>query len=162
MEYDITWITAVYRDRRERAHIGVPPCGCVKLREMSDDLVGTGCHVALYVPEGTEDVYNTEEKRGRVIGLAELLPMPEGRTMEDYYYDDLDGSRLWPIGWPCRVVCEPPVHQCPRLREHVESLFGPGSFGGYVRRFHQQGPFGLEPDMRARLNRDFAEICSGS
>jgi hypothetical protein len=78
--------------------------------------------------------------------------------MEDYYYDDWDGSRRWPIGWPCRLVCAPPVSQCPTLREHVESLFGPGSFQGYVSRF-QHGPFLLEQAMQERLNRDFAQFA---
>ena len=77
--------------------------------------------------------------------------------MEDYYYDDWDGSRRWPIGWPCETVYAPEETECPFLREHVEHLFGPGSFGSYVARF-QHGPFELEPAMRERLNRDFAQF----
>jgi hypothetical protein len=81
--------------------------------------------------------------------------MPKRRRMENYFYEDWDGSRRWPIGWPCEVVYAPDEAECPSFREHVEHQFGPYSFGGYVSRF-QRGPFPLETAMQERLNRDFA------
>jgi hypothetical protein len=126
---------------------------------MAGDLAGKpGQYVALYVPLGTEEVYKPDWKRGRVIGIVELLPMPAASRMEDYFYDDWDGTRRWPLGWPCRVICSPSEDECPVLREHVESLHGPGSFKSYATRFAVQGPFCLEPEMSARLDRDFARF----
>lgn len=162
MNPDIRWITAVYgvpetRDEK-RSHIAVPDNARSKLHEMAAELVGTSKLVALYVPEGTEDVYKAGDKCGRVIGLVQLVEMPKGKTIEDFFYNDWGGTRRWPVGWPCHVVCNPPPVECPQLREHVESLIGEKVFGGYVKRF-KIGPFRLEPEMRARLNRDFAAFC---
>lgn len=157
---DIQWITAVFGSPEakgeNRTHVGVPEKGRAKLLEMAHELVGTGGQVALYVPRGTEDAYNPGLKRGRVVCVVELLPMPAGKRIEDYFYKDIvDGSLRWPYGWPCRVMYLPPVAECPSLREHVESLFGSGSFQNYTARF-QHGPFRLDPKMRERLNSDFA------
>jgi hypothetical protein len=158
---DVRWIEAVFGNpaagRDYSTHIAVPTNGRAQLHAMAAELAGTDGLVALYVPEGTEDVYQPGPRRGRIIGAVQLLPMPAGRTVEDYFYNDWDGSRRWPYGWPARLVYSPPVEECPTLREHVESLFSRGSFGGYVKRF-QHGPFRLEPLMRDRLNRDFARF----
>jgi hypothetical protein len=94
---------------------------------------------------------------GRVVGAVRLVKIPGRRRMEDYYYENLDGVRQWPIGWPCKAVYAPDVVECPFLRDHVEHLHGLGSFPHYVARF-QYGPFELETNMRERLNRDFAEF----
>lgn len=152
---DIRWITPLYGFGPDCEHIGVPENARAPLQEMADDLIGTSCLVAIFIPEGCEDVYEPGGKRGRVVGAVQLVEMPLRRRMEDYFYDDWDGSRRWPIGWPCRVVYAPDESQCPSLREHVEHLFGSGSFGGYVSRF-QHGPFELDQAMRERLNHDFA------
>jgi hypothetical protein len=88
MQPDIRWITAVYGDpeanQQQRTHIGVPRNACDLLRDMTRDLLGTEGLIALYMPLGTEDFYNPGPMWGRVIGLVELLPMPQGRGMEDY------------------------------------------------------------------------------
>ena len=162
MEPDIRWITAVFgtpetREER-RSHIGVPGSGRSALQKMADELIGTQGQVALYVPEGTDEVYRPGDKRGRVIAAVKLLEMPPGRKMDDYFYDDWDGKRRWPIGWPCQLILAPPQHECPPLRDHVEHLFRTGSFGPYLARL-QKGPFSLDAAMRERLNRDFAGHC---
>jgi hypothetical protein len=154
---DIQWITPLYGFGMECQHIGVPENARTQLQRMADELVGEPGLVAIYIPEGTEDVYEARHMRGRVVGAVRLVAMPPERQMEDYFYDDWDGSRRWPIGWPCGVVFAPDCTECPSLREHVEHLFGPGSFGGYVSRF-QHGPFELEVAMRDRLSRDFAHF----
>jgi len=154
---DIRWIIAQYGFGPGETHIGVPENARVALQEMANQLVGGPGLVAVYIPEGTEEVYEPGGMRGRVVGAARLVRMPRGRRMEDYFYRDWDESLRWPIGWPCEAVYAPEESACPLLREHVEHLFGPGSFGGYVARF-QHGPFDLEPAMRERLNRDFAEF----
>jgi hypothetical protein len=152
---DIRWITPVYNFDAACDHVGVPENARASLQRMANDLIGTRGLVAQYVPQTTEDVYEPGDMRGRVVGAVRLVKMPPGRKMEDYYYDDWDGTRRWPLGWPCEVVYAPDESQCPFLREHVEHLFGPGSFASYVSRF-QHGPFLLEPTMQERLNRDFA------
>ncbi|HEV8063165.1 MAG TPA: hypothetical protein VGP68_25010 [Gemmataceae bacterium] len=154
---DIRWITPLYGFGLDSEHIGVPESARTLLQTMANELVGTPALVAIYIPEGTEEVYEPGGMRGRVIGTVRLIKMSSRRKMEDYYYDDWDGSRRWPIGWPCKVAYAPDESECPLLREHVEHLFGPGSFGNYVGRF-QLGPFQLEPVMRERLNRDFAQF----
>ena len=154
---DIRWIIAQYGFGPDETHIGVPENGRARLQELANELVRTSGLVAIYVPEGTEDIYQPGEMRGRVVGAVQLVEMPPRRKMEDYFYDDWDGSRRWPIGWPCEAVYAPAESKCPLLREHVEYLFGSGSFGNYVSRF-QHGPFRLEPTMRGRLNRDFAQF----
>src|SRR3954447_22540853 len=113
MKPDIRWMTAFYRFRPECAYVGVPERGRAALLEMAADLVGTSGQVAIYVPEGTEDVYRPGPARGRVVGAVRLLPMPTGRRVEDYFYNDWDGSRRWPIGWPCQVVYALAEAECP-------------------------------------------------
>lgn len=159
MQPDIRWIEAVYGapapGNDNCTHIAVPDNARAALKEMARDLVGTDGLVALYVPIGTEDVYSPGAKRGRIICAVQLVAMPPGKVVEDYFYDDWDGSRRWPIGWPARLVYSPPIGECPILKEHVESLFGSGSFSSYTARF-QHGPFALEQAMQDRLNADFS------
>lgn len=161
MTPDFRWIEAVYGCPQPgvdgRTHIGVPEIARSALMEMTTELVGSKGLVALYVPLGTEAIYNPGTKLGRIIAAVELLAMPDGGKVEDYFYPDWDGSRRWPIGWPARLIYAPPESACPSLREHVETLFGPGSFSAYTSRF-QKGPFRLEDALRERLNRDFAEF----
>jgi hypothetical protein len=161
MDPDIRWIEAVFGPRRPvRAklnHICVPEIGRSALLEMAEELVGTDGLVAFYMPEGTEEIYQPGSERGRVICAVQLIPMPPGKRVEDYSCKDWDGSVRWPIGWPARAVHVCPEGKCPSLREHVESLFGSGSFGGYTARF-QRGPFRLESPMRQRLNSDVSEF----
>ena len=153
----IRWIHPLYGFGADQTHIAAPESARKTLTAMAADMIGSQDLVAIYVPEGTEDVYLTgaaSVARGRVVGAVRLPALPLGRRLEDYYFDDWDGSRRWPIGWPCEVVYAPPLDQCPLLRDHVELLFGSGSFGSYVARF-QKGSFSLEPKMQARLSKDF-------
>jgi len=154
---DIRWITPMYGFGRDCGHIGVSDRARAVLQEMANELVDTPRLVAIYIPEGTEDIYQAGGMRGRVVGGVRLVEMPPRRRVEDYFYEDWDGSLRWPIGWPCKVVYAPDESECPVLRQHVEYLFGPGNFGSYVSRF-QHGPFELEPDMRERLNRCFTQF----
>ena len=154
---DIRWITPLYGFGPDIEHIGVPEQSRNKLQEMANLLIGTPGLVAIYIPEGTDDIYQAGIRRGRVVGAVRLVEIPSGRRMEDYFYEDWDGTLRWPIGWPCEAVYAPDISACHVLRQHVESLFGPGNFASYVSRF-QQGPFELEPDMQERLNRCFAQL----
>lgn len=134
-----------------QTHICVPQGADDALRNMSDDLVGSDDLIAIYIPQGTHDVYEVNDMRGKVVGAVRLLPMPPGKTTADYFYKDWDGSLRWPVGWPCEAVYAPPIDQCPMLRSLVELLFGPDNFKAYVARF-QRGPFELDGRMAKELD----------
>jgi hypothetical protein len=157
MPPDISWITPLYGFQAGLSHIAVRESARASLQEMADELSAKPGLVAIYIPEGTDEVYKAGGKRGHVVGAVQLTEMPAGRKMEDYFYNDWDGSPRWPIGWPCKVVYAPNDSASPQLREYVETLFGLGSFGGYVKRF-QIGPFRLEPAIRQIIDRDFAQF----
>lgn len=161
MQPDIRWIKPTYGapipDGDKLTQIEVPEMARATLKEMARELVGTNGLVALYVPLGTEDVYSPGVMRGRIICAVELLAMPPDKKLEDFFSTDWDGSRRWPIGWPARLIYSPPVAECPFLKEHVESLFGSGSFSSYAARLHV-GPFRLEQAMRDRLNADYRSL----
>src|SRR5438309_7714064 len=116
---DIRWIIAQYGFGPGETHIGVPENGRTQLQQMADELVETSGLVAIYIPLGTPDGYEPGGMCGRVAGAVRLLKMPPGRRMEDYHYDNLEGVRQWPIGWPCKAVYAPDESFCPSLREHV-------------------------------------------
>ncbi len=157
MTPNIQWITPMYGFGADCTHVGVPEIARPILKEMASELIGTSGLIAVYIPEGTEEIYEPGGMRGRVVGAVRLVKMPRRKKVEDYYYDDWDGSRRWPIGWPCKVIYAPDEDECPFFRDHIEHLFGPDSFGSYVSRF-QLGPFRLEPVVQERLNSDFEQF----
>jgi hypothetical protein len=67
--------------------------------------------IGLYVTFNP-DLYNPKQlevERGRVIALARVLPMPAGKSVNDYPSEALKFRRdklvdPWPIGWPCETV----------------------------------------------------------
>ena len=144
------WIEPLYGFDAEIDHIAVPGNAEKALIEMADELVGTEDLIAIYIPEGTEEVYEPGEMRGRLVGGVRLLEMREGKGIKDYFYKDWDGTMRWPIGWPCEAVYAPPVDQCPVLRTQVEFVFNQKDFQPYVARF-QHGPFRLERKLADRL-----------
>jgi hypothetical protein len=137
-------------------HIAVPAGAEDILERMRRELVGTDDLIAIYIPEGTEAGYPADRMRGRVVGAVRLLNMPAGRDTSDYFYDDLEGRRRWPIGWPCVAVLHPPIDECPRLRDLVEMSHGARSFAPYVARF-QNGPFALDTRISVELSRRFTK-----
>lgn len=151
------YIEPLYGYDSNLTHIAVSEKAEKALLRMVEDLLGTDYLIAIYIPEGTEDVYQPGAMRGRVVGGVKLLPMPTGKVTGDYFYKDWDGTIRWPLGWPCKAVYAPPVSQCPVLRTRVEMLFGPNNFQSYVARF-QHGPFGLETRMAADLDKFFTKF----
>jgi len=148
------YLTPLYGFGPDHRHIAVPANAEKKLREMGDRLAGADDAVAIYIPEGTDDVYQVGNMKGRVVGAVRLDPMPLDKDIQDYFYKDLDGSLRWPIGWPCTAVYAPPPHDCPVLRSVVTDAHGPTAFRPYVRRL-LQGPVDLDPKVRNRLERWF-------
>ena len=55
----IRWIEPLYNFNAEIEHIAAPPNADGRLLEMVDELVGTEDLIAIYIPEGTEDVYDS-------------------------------------------------------------------------------------------------------
>ena len=141
----------------DQSHIGAPKVGEKKLREMAGVLAGTEDLAAIYIPEGTDDVYRPGNKRGRVVGGVQLLPMPEGKDISDYVFSDWDDTVRWPMGWPCRAVYAPPVSECSTLRSIVDQFHGPNTFGAYLGRC-QKGPFELDGKVAGKLDEWFRQF----
>ncbi|MBN8226086.1 hypothetical protein JYK02_01020 [Corallococcus macrosporus] len=147
----IRYLEAMFGLGPEQEHIAVPAKAGVKLKEMVDDLLGTDDMIAIYIPEGTDDVYQNEGQRGRVVGAVKLLQMPANRTVDNYFFNDLlTRERRWPIGWPCQVVYFPPNNAGPLLRNLVDLIHGPGNFQPFVGGL-QHGPKKLDLKMAKRL-----------
>jgi hypothetical protein len=128
---------------------------------MSDELLETGSLLGIYIPEGTDDVYEVGAMKGRIAGAVRLLPMPEGRRPEDYFYRDYfqapDEVPRWPFGWPCQVVLEIDPKKVKALRTLVELVHPETTFGAYAAQF-VQGPVRLGSAMRQRVNKEMTEL----
>ncbi len=146
----LKYLEPMYGFEPEITHVAVPIGAESRLGEMAARLVGTDDLIAVYVPEGTADVYEVPGMRGKVVGAVKLLPMPKGRSTQDYFYNDWDGTRRWPNGWPCKAVYAPPIQKCPLLRTAVDFLHGLDNFGPYVSRL-QYGPIDLDGKMAKYL-----------
>lgn len=155
MSEKIKWLTPVFGFDADVPHVGVQKNGWDALHKLKDDLLGSGHLVGFYVPEGTEDRYQPGEQRGRVVGAARLVEMPAGRTPHDYWYNDWDGSRRWPYGWPCTVVYAPKADEGPILRYLVDSLHPGKPYADYVQPF-RHGPFKLGFRMSEKLTAIFS------
>jgi hypothetical protein len=153
------YLVCLYGLYSHQCHIAVPDKAEKKLRGMADDLVGSDDLVAIYIPEGTAEVYQPGNGRGRVVGGVQLLPMPEDRGIRDYFFRDWDESLRWPIGWPCRVIYSPPVDKCPVLRSMVDTIYGPNNLKSYVGQL-RDGPLKLSHEFGDRLDAWFARISN--
>jgi len=156
IEPNIRWIHALFRFSPECDHISVPQNAMGELDMMQRDLVGTDGLLAIYIPERTPDSYEVPELRGRVAGAVRLDKMEDGKTIADFSYSEPDGKH-WPYGWPCKVVYAPPIADCPELRNIVKEVFPDKRFGEYAKQLFGK-PHRLEPEMRARLSREFARL----
>jgi|GEM_PF-2030348 len=150
-----TYLAALYGFSASHEHVAVPVGADEVLRRMAHEVVGTEDLVAIYIPQGTDEVYQPGNQRGRVVGAVRLVPMPPGRGIEDYFDNDVDGTRRWPVGWPCQVVYAPPTEGCPVLKSLVELVHGPRSFQPFVARF-QYGPIKLDRGVADKLFARFA------
>jgi hypothetical protein len=151
------YIEPMFGFAANQTHVCVPVGAESSLDAMVEDLRGTEDLIAVYIPEGTQDVYRAGAMRGRVVGAVRLVDMPPGKSREDYFYKDWDGTLRWPVGWPCKAVYAPPVAECPVLRTLVDKLHGANSFQPYVARF-QKGPFRLDLKMANELADRFARF----
>jgi hypothetical protein len=151
------YIEPMFGFAANQTHVCVPVGAESSLDAMVEDLRGTEDLIAVYIPEGTQDVYRAGAMRGRVVGAVRLVDMPPDKTERDYFYKDWDGTLRWPVGWPCKAVYAPPVAECPVLRSLVDKLHGANNFQPYVARF-QKGPFRLDLKMANELADRFARF----
>jgi hypothetical protein len=154
------YIAAQYGFPPDFDHIAVPAGAADMLGRMSRELVGTDDLIAIYIPKNTLAGYPADNMRGRVVGGVRLLNMPAGMGITDYFYADLEGTRRWPIGWPCLAVIHPPVEECPRLEYLVEMHHGPNS-SSYAARLHN-GPLRLDQPVSTELSRWFTRLAARS
>lgn len=147
------FLTPLYGFSSGIRHVAVVQEAEKQLRDMGA-LVGSNHLVAIYVPEGTEDVYQPGNRRGRVVGSVKLKAMPPDKTIGDFFEKDWDGSLRWPIGWPCEAVHSPTPGNCPTLRSLVVEVHGPNAFNPYVRRL-RNGPIELDQKMAKKLEKWF-------
>lgn len=151
------YLQPMYGFSSEQTHVAVPDVVEGTLDQMAGGLVGSEDLIAIYIPEGTEEVYQPGNMRGRIVGGVQLRSMPHGKTIQDYYFEDWDGSRRWPIGWPCKVIYAPPIDQCPVLRSIVDQVHGPNCFQPYVSRL-QNGPFELDRGVADKIEAWFSKF----
>jgi hypothetical protein len=155
------WLLGHYGFGSGHPHIAVPSGARAKLTQMSDELLKTGDLVGIYIPEGTDNVYEVGAMKGRIAGAVRLLPMPNGRHPEDYVYRDYDQAPdevpRWPFGWPCQVVLEIDPEAVQTLRTLVELAHPKTTFGVYAAQF-LQGPVRLGPEMRQQVNKVMVEL----
>jgi len=162
----VRWIDSKFGFGIGQTEICVPAIARSSLLEMGGALAGTDGLVAIYIPEGTDDVYQVGNMRGRIVGAVRLLPMPRGRSIDDYRSFDWDekainpewdGRARWPIGWPCQVILAPAIECCPILRSLVDIAHPGAPYGSYAAQF-QHGPFRLGFEMGRLVQNAFSGI----
>ncbi len=154
MPLKISYIAPDYGFDEKITHIGAPENAKKNLEMMGQAIAGSNQLVAIYIPLGTDDAYQVNNARGIVVGTVKLLPMPNTKTINDYFYKDFDGSLRWPIGWPCEAIHFPDFSTCKYLRSLVDKVHGPNSFQAYTSKF-QQGPFELDRKVKIEIEKEF-------
>ncbi len=153
----ISWIQPLFHYADKFTVVGVSEKHQEQLKKMAEELIQSEDLMATYVPEGTDEGYNVGKMHGRVTSLIKLLDMPKDRTTENYgQLDTLTGKLRWPHGWPCEVVCTPPVEECCKLRTIIDDLYGSGSFGAWAHKFKSTGPVKLNKAESKALEAYFA------
>ncbi len=138
----VRYLAGQYGFPRGFNHIATVAKGEKRLMEMGMDLLASGDLVGIYIPEGTETTFSSTAERGRIVGAVRLLPLPQGRTVRDYFYPEHESNPQWPIGWPCEVVLSPPLDVCPSLRSIVDVAYGPGQLQPFAAQL-RSGPIKL-------------------
>jgi hypothetical protein len=149
-----------------RRHIAVPEPAREKLLEMSRALAGRDDLIAIYILEGTEEVYEPGNKRDRIAEAVRLLHIPAGKGIDDFAIfawdensgnPDWDGKARWSVGWPCEVVLASAPERCPTLRTLVGIVHPRAQFSSYVAAF-QRGPLRLYPEMEQAITNSMIRL----
>lgn len=116
-----------------------------RLIEMGREIAGTDTGVAVYIAAGARG-FGDEAYRGRIIGAFFLAPMPDGKSVDDYPFADIDGRVRWPIGWPVEMArtIKLPVSQAPALKPLVTETCGADVWRRMTASFQGGAPSRLE------------------
>jgi hypothetical protein len=112
----IGWLKPLY-GFTGRAIVCATRVARARLVEMGGEIAGTEIGVAVYIAAGARG-FGDEAYRGRIIGAFALAPMPDGKSVDDYPFADIDGRLRWPIGWPVDVArtVKLPLDRAPLLK----------------------------------------------
>ncbi len=133
-----------------------------RLIEMGREIAGTDTAVAVYIAQAARG-FGDEAYRGRIIGAFVLAPMPDGKTVDDYPFADVDGSIRWPIGWPVtgdRTV-KLPLGRAPALKPLVLETCGAEIWRRLTASFQAGAPSRLDgplAPLATALASAFAEV----
>ncbi len=116
-----------------------------RLIEMGQEIAGTDIGVAVYIAAGARG-FGDEAYRGRIVGAFWLAPMPGGKSVEDYPFQDIDGRPRWPIGWPVDVArtVKLPRERAPALKPLIVEACGAEVWRRLTASFQGGAPSRLE------------------
>jgi hypothetical protein len=93
--------------------------------------------------------FGDEAYRGRIIGAFWLAPMPDGKSLEDYPFADIDGTWRWPVGWPVNAerTRKLPLDRAPLLKSLVSETCGADVWRKLSASFQGGAPARLAGDL---------------
>jgi hypothetical protein len=136
--YGFTGRTVVTATRAGRAHLAA----------MGEEIAGGDTGVAIYITASARG-FGDEAYRGRIVGAFWLAPMPQGKTLEDYPFADVDGTVRWPVGWPLDVTrtVKLPFEQAPVLKDLIVEACGAAAWRRVSASFQGGAPARLRGDL---------------
>jgi hypothetical protein len=120
----IGWLKPLY-GFTGRQVVSATRVGRAHLEAMGREIAGRDIGVAIYITAGARG-FGDEAYRGRIVGAFWLSAMPDGKSLEDYPFFDVDGSPRWPVGWPvvpARTI-KLPLDRAPALKPLVTETSG--------------------------------------
>jgi hypothetical protein len=82
------WITPLYGFDHCQPHIAVPEVAEAALLAMGAEMAGTDDLLAIYIPEGTDEVYQPGNMRGRIVCGGRLAAMRSRAGAADPFVPD--------------------------------------------------------------------------
>lgn len=120
----IGWLKPLY-GFTGRQVVSATRVGRAHLDAMGREIAGTDTGVAIYITAAARG-FGDEAYRGRIIGAFWLAPMPDGKSLEDFPFADVDGTARWPVGWPVSAARtrKLPLDSAPALKSLVTEICG--------------------------------------
>ncbi len=143
----ISWLKPLY-GFTGRTIVSATRAGRAHLIEMGRQIAGTDIGVAVYITSGARG-FGDEAYRGRIIGAFWLAPMPDGKTVEDYPFKDIDGSVRWPVGWPVDAprTRKLPLDDAPELKPLMVGTCGEAAWRRVAASFQGGAPTRLDGEL---------------
>jgi hypothetical protein len=143
-ERSIGWVKPLYGFTGRKV-VSATRAGRAHLVEMGREIGGTDIGVAVYITAGARG-FGDEPYRGRIIGAYWLARMPEGRTVEDFPFRDIDGTVRWPVGWPLAVerTVKLPFERAPELKPLMIETCGADAWRRVAASFQGGAPSRLD------------------